>query len=73
VHPATSNKVMTAAQRDWMSTTRLPLVRVVLHRQDEAASALLQTVNLSFHQQLASMQLFVELLLILVFHQLANG
>ena len=45
VHPATSNKVMTAAQRDWMCSTRLPLVKVVLHRQDEAASAVLQTVS----------------------------
>ena len=46
VHPVASyDRVMTAAQQEWLSNTTLPLSKVVLHRKDEATSAMLQTVR----------------------------
>ncbi len=37
--------IITWAQRERLSATRLPLGKVVLHREDEAASVMLQTVR----------------------------
>ena len=47
---ASFEEVTTGAQRLWLSSPRLPLRTLVLHREDEAASSMLQKVRRTAHQ-----------------------